>query len=333
MQPYAKSAAKQLKEAIGAHTIVAPLPAEIAPFAQQAGNPFTVVVVGTAFGGEIVDPQAHDCRRRRASDTGGAHDRALRRRRSRRAREGSVPRCSSRTWSRALASRPHSSRARLQAGRPGKHELVPHVRHRRGQHLLAGNRDRLDDAPILRQPTDQVTFGRSQVRPLHDRRQHPHGRAPPRRGELLGREHLARRALERDDARDRQGLSSAAGSRLRAHGEDRHVRRRLRRPGHGGVLRRARPRGRDPRRHPGAHRAARRPARCRSTSRVSRRCSSGTATACTSRSTSQEAVDGADFLYVAVGTPPTESGDADLAAVWSVIDELPADLPAGRSSS
>jgi UDPglucose 6-dehydrogenase len=40
-----------------------------------------------------------------------------------------------------------------------------------------------------------------------------------------------------------------------------------------------------------------------------------------------EAVDGADFLYVAVGTPPTASGDADLAAVWSVIDELPAELP------
>src|SRR5512142_1850227 len=36
-----------------------------------------------------------------------------------------------------------------------------------------------------------------------------------------------------------------------------------------------------------------------------------------------EAVDGADFLYVAVGTPPTESGDADLRAVWSVVDELP----------
>jgi UDPglucose 6-dehydrogenase len=39
-----------------------------------------------------------------------------------------------------------------------------------------------------------------------------------------------------------------------------------------------------------------------------------------------EAVDGADFLYVAVGTPPTASGDADLSAVWSVVDELPADL-------
>jgi UDPglucose 6-dehydrogenase len=37
-----------------------------------------------------------------------------------------------------------------------------------------------------------------------------------------------------------------------------------------------------------------------------------------------EAIDGADFLYVAVGTPPTYSGDADLSAVWTVIDELPA---------
>ncbi|HLX21013.1 MAG TPA: UDP-glucose/GDP-mannose dehydrogenase family protein [Gaiellaceae bacterium] len=40
-----------------------------------------------------------------------------------------------------------------------------------------------------------------------------------------------------------------------------------------------------------------------------------------------EAVDGAEFLYVAVGTPPTESGDADLAAVWAVVDELPDDVP------
>src|SRR3989442_3403496 len=40
-----------------------------------------------------------------------------------------------------------------------------------------------------------------------------------------------------------------------------------------------------------------------------------------------ETVDEAEFLYVAVGTPPTESGDADLRAVWQVVDELPADLP------
>ncbi len=35
-----------------------------------------------------------------------------------------------------------------------------------------------------------------------------------------------------------------------------------------------------------------------------------------------EAVEGADFLYIAVGTPPTYSGDADLAAVWTVVDSL-----------
>jgi len=42
----------------------------------------------------------------------------------------------------------------------------------------------------------------------------------------------------------------------------------------------------------------------------------------------REALDGADFLYVAVGTPPTYSGDADLSAVWTVVDELPPDTRA-----
>ena len=36
-----------------------------------------------------------------------------------------------------------------------------------------------------------------------------------------------------------------------------------------------------------------------------------------------EALEGADVVYVAVGTPPTLSGDADLTAVWTVVDELP----------
>jgi UDPglucose 6-dehydrogenase len=35
-----------------------------------------------------------------------------------------------------------------------------------------------------------------------------------------------------------------------------------------------------------------------------------------------EAVRDAEVLYVCVGTPPTYSGDADLSAVWTVIDEL-----------
>jgi UDPglucose 6-dehydrogenase len=40
-----------------------------------------------------------------------------------------------------------------------------------------------------------------------------------------------------------------------------------------------------------------------------------------------EVVEGSEFLYVAVGTPPTYSGDADLTAVWTVVDQLPDHLP------
>jgi UDPglucose 6-dehydrogenase len=36
-----------------------------------------------------------------------------------------------------------------------------------------------------------------------------------------------------------------------------------------------------------------------------------------------EALEGAEVVYVCVGTPPTRSGDADLTAVWTVVDELP----------
>jgi UDPglucose 6-dehydrogenase len=42
----------------------------------------------------------------------------------------------------------------------------------------------------------------------------------------------------------------------------------------------------------------------------------------------REALDGADFLFICVGTPPTHSGDADLSAVWTVLDELPLDARA-----
>src|SRR5665647_3434665 len=37
-----------------------------------------------------------------------------------------------------------------------------------------------------------------------------------------------------------------------------------------------------------------------------------------------DVTDQADFLFICVGTPPTYSGDADLSAVWAVVDELPA---------
>ena len=36
-----------------------------------------------------------------------------------------------------------------------------------------------------------------------------------------------------------------------------------------------------------------------------------------------DVTDEADLLFICVGTPPTHSGDADLSAVWAVVEELP----------
>ena len=42
----------------------------------------------------------------------------------------------------------------------------------------------------------------------------------------------------------------------------------------------------------------------------------------------REALDGAEFAFVCVDTPPLYSGDADLSRVWTVVDELPHDTRA-----
>jgi UDPglucose 6-dehydrogenase len=42
----------------------------------------------------------------------------------------------------------------------------------------------------------------------------------------------------------------------------------------------------------------------------------------------REALDGAEFVFVCVDTPPLYSGDADLSRVWTVVDELPQGMQA-----
>ena len=108
VQPNAKQAARQLAVAMGPHTSVAPLPPEIAPLAEQAGNPLTVVVVGTAFGGEVVNPAAHVVADAGAPGAVGreqpGHD--ARARSSRTAR-----RCRSGSWCRTRSTARRGSRA------------------------------------------------------------------------------------------------------------------------------------------------------------------------------------------------------------------------------
>jgi LCP family protein required for cell wall assembly len=59
VQANAKQAAQELKAAFGSNTTIAPLPPELAGFAQQANNPLTVTVVGASFNGQLSNPQAH----------------------------------------------------------------------------------------------------------------------------------------------------------------------------------------------------------------------------------------------------------------------------------
>ena len=126
---------------------------------------------------------------------------------------------------------------------------------------------------------------------------------------LLGAEHDPQQPVERDDDRDRRGSSAATTERpvtVDAVARIANLRSRLRRPRHRCVLRRPRPRRRPPRRRARARSSACARARCRSTSPASRTCIARNARAASrSRSTCDEAVDGAEFLYVAVGTPPT----------------------------
>jgi LCP family protein required for cell wall assembly len=56
VQPDAKQAAQRLSTAFGAHTRVVALSPAISPYAQQAGNPLTVVAFGTSFDGTLTNP-------------------------------------------------------------------------------------------------------------------------------------------------------------------------------------------------------------------------------------------------------------------------------------
>jgi LCP family protein required for cell wall assembly len=56
VQPKAKQAAQRLSTLFGAHTRVVALSPAVAPYAQQAGNPLTVVAFGTGFDGTLTNP-------------------------------------------------------------------------------------------------------------------------------------------------------------------------------------------------------------------------------------------------------------------------------------
>ena len=110
------------------------------------------------------------------------------------------------------------------------------------------------------------------------------------------------------------------GFRTPTHRGDRH---RLRRPGDRRRLRRARLRGLVRRRRRRQDRApqARRDPDLRA--RPGRVGGAQLASGCTSPPSWRPALEHARLLFVAVGTPPTYSGDADLSAVHAVVESMP----------
>ena len=138
---------------------------------------------------------------------------------------------------------------------------------RRGLEYWGVQQTNWSDAPDSRKPEPPPGHQRPRLRLLLPGAEAPHDRAARRRELVLGRQHAAQLALERDDGRDRQGPPAARPAqegegegegRSRSKREpDRRLRSGLRGPRHRGVLRRPRPRRRRARR---ASREDRRPA-------------------------------------------------------------------------
>ena len=214
---------------------------------------------------------------------------------------------------------------------PGKDHKAVRLVYRMGSNEYWGvQMTDWDDAPALADKSLTRRIGGRAYDLYYDGAEAAHGRPADAEGELLGDQHAPRPPLERDDDRDRQGAPSRSGK---------PGSRRMKVAvfgagyvglvtgacfadlGHDVVVRDivadkidALRRGEVPIHEDGPRRAARAKPRAPAASRPrSRR-----------RST------GADFVYVAVGTPPTYSGDADLSAVWTVVDELPAGRAADR---
>ena len=186
VQPNAQEAAQQLKVAMGTNTVVAPLPPQLASYAQQSGNPLAIVVVGTAFGGEVVNPQAHVVSTPthelpNVSNDPGATLASVEQVRAKVPFRIMVPHVIERS-SRLTSVRAGS---RVQAGAAHARARAD-VRHGRRQCLLERDRDELEACADPRPRDGHVPGRRAQVPPLHQRRPHPHGRAATRADRRTG---------------------------------------------------------------------------------------------------------------------------------------------------
>ena len=187
--------------------------------------------------------------------------------------------------------------------------------------------------PILDNPGEHDQDPRPRVRAVLRRHPAAAHRLAHDRGRLLGVEHAVADADQQADAATSRGRSTRDRARrhlaslTRLMSEQRNHRRhrhRLRRTRHRRRLRRARQRGlvRRHRRRQDRALEARRDPDLRARPRGAR--GEEPRAAALLDASSSDALEHARLLFVAVGTPPTYSGDADLSAVHAVVDAMPA---------
>ena len=193
-----KGAAQGVAKLVGS-TDVEPRPAKIGPLANGA---CVVVVVGSTFhdrlapvivrAGSHASAAVHPLRPGRdATDAGGREETCA------------VPAPAADGARAQLQPRLRLRRdaaSRLLARRPS--DRSPHLPHGR-ERVLGHPGVRLDGRAGAVRPKPDAAGRGPALRPVLHRLEPAHGRAPQRERELLGREHAARLALERDDAGDR----------------------------------------------------------------------------------------------------------------------------------
>ena len=175
VQAHALQAAEELKLR-SARTRRCEAPPELLGFAQQANNPLTVVVVGSSFNGQLVNPQAHIAPTPTyvppaVRDDPGATLASIQQLEPKIPFRPLVPSVIEQT----------SQLSSLEGARafkpvPYRHEPRSDLRDGRRQRLLAGDRDRLDERADPQSPDRQRDGSRaartSSTRPA----EHPHGR-------------------------------------------------------------------------------------------------------------------------------------------------------------
>ena len=208
VQANAQQAAQQLRPLFGPHARVKQMTPLISSFAGRAGNPLTVVTVGTSFPGTLTIPKPPKVEPKtppQVSEGQGMTAPRLRQVYDEVHFPLMVPH-------KIAQYSELSSVEGVRAFKPLKNQHEVALTFEVGQtyEYWQIEESTWKSAPILQNPSFTLIHKRPEVPGLHERRRRPENRARHPAGDVLGLEHDPQRAVELDDARDRREPQAAA---------------------------------------------------------------------------------------------------------------------------